>query len=132
VAFAASKTRQQHIVPLSRQALEILREIHNLTGKRRFVFPGVSKTKALSNMAIIAGLRRLGITKEEMTPHGWRATARTLLDEVLKYPPHIIEQQLAHVVRDPLGRAYNRTTHIEERRKMMQAWADYLDGLKQS
>jgi len=119
-------------VPLSRQALEILREIHNLTGKRRFVFPGVSKTKALSNMAIIAGLRRLGITKEEMTPHGWRATARTLLDEVLKYPPHIIEQQLAHVVRDPLGRAYNRTTHIEERRKMMQAWADYLDGLKQS
>lgn len=128
--FTTSKTKQQHIVPLSRQALEILREIHKLTGSGRFVFPGVSKSKALSNMAVVAGLRRIGITKDEMTAHGWRATARTLLDEVLKYPPHIIEQQLAHVVRDPLGRAYNRTTHLEERRKMMQAWADYLDELK--
>ncbi|GAB1352524.1 hypothetical protein MASR1M12_12550 [Erysipelotrichia bacterium] len=84
----------------------------------------------MSNNAILAAFRRMGITGDEMTGHGWRATARTLLDEELKFPPHIIEQQLAHVVRDPLGRAYNRTTHLEERRKMMQAWADYLDKMK--
>lgn len=90
---------------------------------------GVSVSRPLSNNAILAAYRRMGLTKEEITAHGWRATARTLLDEVLGYPPHIIEQQLAHVVRDPLGRAYNRTKHLDQRRKMMQAWADYLDSL---
>ncbi|MDD3001695.1 MAG: integrase, partial [Candidatus Riflebacteria bacterium] len=91
--------------------------------------PGVNRGRAMSNNAILAAYRRMGLTTEEVTGHGWRATARTLLDEVLGYPPHIIEQQLAHVVRDPLGRAYNRTKHLEQRREMMQAWADYLDRL---
>lgn len=129
-SFAASKTNQAHIVPLSRQALEILRELHALTGEGKYVFPGVSVSRPMSNNAVLAAFRRMGIGSDEMTGHGWRATARTLLDEVLKFQPHIIEQQLAHVVRDPLGRAYNRTTHLEDRKKMMQAWADYLDGLK--
>lgn len=129
--FVASKTKQQHLVPLSRQAVEILRELQLVTGEGAFVFPSpTSPSRTMSNNAILAAFRRMGITGDEMTGHGWRATARTLLDEELKFPPHIIEQQLAHVVRDPLGRAYNRTTHLEERRKMMQAWADYLDELK--
>ena len=78
-----------------------------------------------------AAMRRMGIdTKTEITSHGFRAVARTLLDEVLGFRPDYIEHQLAHAVRDPLGRAYNRTTHLEERKKMMQSWADYLDKLK--
>jgi integrase len=129
-SFEVSKTNQAHIVPLSRQALEILKELQPLTGEGRYVFPGISSSRPMSNNAILAAFRRMGIGTDEMTGHGWRATARTLLDEVLKFPPHIIEQQLAHVVRDPLGRAYNRTKHLEDRRKMMQAWADYLDGLR--
>ncbi|HQB83567.1 MAG TPA: integrase, partial [Candidatus Rifleibacterium sp.] len=105
-----------------RQAVEILRELQLVTGEGAFVFPSpTSPSRTMSNNAILAAFRRMGITGDEMTGHGWRATARTLLDEELKFPPHIIEQQLAHVVRDPLGRAYNRTTHLEERRKMMQA-----------
>jgi hypothetical protein len=84
----------------------------------------------MSNMAVLAALRYLGYEKHEMTGHGFRAMARTLLDEVLHFPPHLIEAQLAHVVRDPLGRAYNRTSHLPERRQMMQRWADYLDGLR--
>jgi integrase len=84
----------------------------------------------MSENGVLAALRCLGIPKEEMTPHGFRATARTLLDEVLKFPVDLIEHQLAHAVRDPLGRAYNRTTHLEERRVMMQKWADYLDQLR--
>jgi len=74
-------------------------------------------------------MRSAGVRQDEITPHGWRATARTMLDEVLGYPPHLIEHQLGHVVRDPLGRAYNRTRHLDQRREMMQRWADYLDGL---
>ena len=84
----------------------------------------------MSDNAVLSALRRMGITKEEMSGHGFRATARTILDEVLDYSPHLIEHQLAHTVRDPLGRAYNRTAHLPERRKMMQAWADYLDELR--
>lgn len=72
----------------------------------------------------------MGYSKEEMTAHGFRAMARTILDEVLQIKPEVIEHQLAHTVRDALGRAYNRTTHLEARKKMMQLWADYLDGLK--
>ena len=75
-------------------------------------------------------MRRMGIAKDEMSGHGFRAMARTILDEVLGFRPDFIEHQLAHAVRDPNGRAYNRTAHLEERRKMMQAWADYLDRLK--
>lgn len=84
----------------------------------------------MSNNAINAALRRMGFEKSEMTGHGFRAMARTLLDEILQIRPDLIEHQLVHAVRGPLGRAYNRTTHLDERRKMMQTWADYLDGLK--
>jgi integrase len=84
----------------------------------------------MSDNAILAALRRMGVPKDEMTGHGFRAAARTILDEALGFPPHLIEHQLAHAVRDPLGRAYNRTAHLPERQKMMQRWADYLDALK--
>jgi len=83
-----------------------------------------------SDMALLAALRRMGFSKDEMTVHGFRAMARTILDEVLNFRPDFIEHQLAHAVRDPNGRAYNRTSHLAERHKMMQAWADYLDTLK--
>ena len=86
----------------------------------------------MSDNAILAALRRMGIAKEEMSGHGFRAMARTILDEVLSFRPDFIEHQLAHAVRDPNGRAYNRTAHLPERRKMMQAWADYLEGLRVS
>ena len=84
----------------------------------------------MSNNAVLSALRRMEIAKEEMSGHGFRAMARTILDEVLGYRPDIIEHQLAHQVRDPLGRAYNRTKHLDERKKMMQGWADYLEELK--
>jgi hypothetical protein len=84
----------------------------------------------MSEATINGGLRRLGYAKTEMSGHGFHAMARTILDEVLGFAPHLIEHQLAHTVRDPLGRAYNRTTHLPERRCMMQRWADYLGGLK--
>ncbi len=125
------KTRLSHLVPLARQAVEILREIQPLTGAGRYVFPSPrTAERPMSNNAILSALRRMGFDKDEMTGHGFRAMARTILDEVLQVPPHLIEHQLAHKVRDPLGRAYNRTKHLPERRKMMQTWADYLDGLK--
>jgi integrase len=84
----------------------------------------------MSDNAILAAMRRMGIPKDEMSGHGFRAMARTILDEVLGFRPDFIEHQLAHAVRDPNGRAYNRTAHLESRKMMMQAWADYLDGLK--
>ena len=84
----------------------------------------------MSDNAILAAMRRLGISKDEMSGHGFRAMARTILDEVLRFRPDFIEHQLAHAVRDPNGRAYNRTAHLPERHKMMQSWADYLDKLK--
>ena len=84
----------------------------------------------MSDNAILAALRRMGYTKDEMSGHGFRAMARTILDEVLQVRPDFIEHQLAHAVRDPNGRAYNRTAHLKERRRMMQTWSDYLDGLK--
>jgi integrase len=125
------KNRQRHLVPLARQSIEILRELYPLTGTGRYVFPSARTTRRpMSNNAVLAALRRMGFEKDEMSGHGFRAMARTILDEVLRIRPDFIEHQLAHAVRDPLGRAYNRTTHLEERRKMMQTWADYLDGLK--
>ncbi len=129
--YVASKTKAPHIVPLARQALVILRELQALTGDGRYLFPSPrTKDRPMSDNAILSAMRRMGIEKDEMTGHGFRAMARTILDEVLKFPPDHIEHQLAHAVRDPNGRAYNRTTHLPERRKMMQAWADYLDELK--
>lgn len=125
------KMKEPHIVPLATQALEILTAIKPLTSASRYVFPsGRSFNRAMSNNAVLAALRRMGYTKDEMSGHGWRAVARTLLDEVLQVRVDYIEAQLAHRVRDPLGRSYNRTQHLAERRKMMQTWADYLDGLK--
>jgi integrase len=129
--YRVTKTNSQHIVPLSRQAVEILKEIHPLTGNGHYVFPGArSKDRPMSDNAILAAMRRMGIGKEEMSGHGFRAMARTILDEVLGVRPDFIEHQLAHAVRDPNGRAYNRTAHLPERKKMMQDWADYLDKLK--
>lgn len=125
------KMREQHLVPLSTQAVAILRELHALTGEGRYVFPGArTNTRPMSDNAILAALRRMGFTKDEMSGHGFRAMARTILDEVLQVRPDYIEHQLAHAVRDPNGRAYNRTAHLAERRKMMQLWADYLDKQK--
>ncbi|MCY4420488.1 MAG: integrase arm-type DNA-binding domain-containing protein [Gammaproteobacteria bacterium] len=131
--YLVTKTETQHIVPLSRQAVEILKELKPLTGHGRYVFPSArdhNGDRAMSDNAILAAMRRMGISKEEMSGHGFRAMARTILDEVLGFRPDFIEHQLAHRVRDPNGRAYNRTAHLAERKKMMQAWADYLDELK--
>lgn len=125
------KMREAHLVPLSTQAVKILRELHAFTGTGRYVFPGArTNGRPMSDNAILAALRRMGIDKEEMSGHGFRAMARTILDEVLGVRPDFIEHQLAHAVRDPNGRAYSRTAHLPERRKMMQQWADYLDKLK--
>jgi len=125
------KMKQAHIVPLAKQAVEILRELQPLTGYSRYVFPcHRSLMRPMTNNAVNAALRRMGYTSDEMTGHGFRAMARTILDEVLQVRPDYIEHQLAHAVSDPNGRAYNRTAHLVERRKMMQLWADYLDGLK--
>jgi integrase len=125
------KMREPHLVPLSAQAIAVLRDLQPLTGDGRYVFPSPrTSKKPISDNAILAALRRMGFAKEEMSGHGFRAMARTLLDEVLQVRPDYIEHQLAHAVRDPNGRAYNRTAHLAERRKMMQLWADYLDGLK--
>jgi len=125
------KMREPHLVPLSKQAIEILMELKELTGASRYCFPsGRSFDRPMSDNALVAALRRMGFEKSEMTAHGFRAMARTILDEVLQVRSDFIEHQLAHAVRDPNGRAYNRTAHLAERKKMMQTWADYLDGLK--
>ena len=122
------KMRQPHLVPLSRQAIAILEELQPLTSRSQYVFPGGRSSKRpMSENALTAALRRMGYEQGTMTVHGFRAMARTILDEVLHYRPDYIEHQLAHAVKDPNGRAYNRTSHLPERRKMMQAWADYLD-----
>lgn len=131
--YTVTKTDTAHIVPLAAQAIELLRELHALTGHGRYVFPSArtpNGSRPMSDVALLAALRRMGFSKDEATVHGFRALARTVLDEVLGFRPDYIEHQLAHAVRDPNGRAYNRTAHLPERRKMMQAWADYLDNLK--
>jgi len=121
------KTQGDHIVPLSQQVLAILEELHPITGHDEFVFPStLTNRRPMSDNTLNAALRRMGFPKEEMTGHGFRAMARTILDEVLKVRPDYIEHQLAHAVRDPNGRDYNRPAHLDERRKMMQIWADYV------
>lgn len=130
--YLVTKTNTQHIVPLSRQVVSILESIKPVTGHGIYIFPSLrtpNGSKPISDATLIAALRRLGYEKDEVTVHGFRATARTLLDEVLKFRPDYIEHQLAHNVKDPLGRAYNRTTHLEERRNMMQVWSDYLNKI---
>lgn len=129
--YLVTKTQTEHIVPLATQAVEILRELQPLTGRGEYVFPGIrDRKRPMSENTINAALRRLGYDSSTMTGHGFRAMARTILDEVLGFRPDFIEHQLAHAVRDPNGRAYNRTAHLAERKKMMQAWADYLDALR--
>jgi integrase len=129
--FVASKTHPDHIVPLSRQALAILRELHQLTGAAQYVFPGARSTKRpMSDNAVLAALRTMGIPADVMTGHGFRASFRTIGDEVLKFRVDLLEHQIAHEVKDPNGRAYNRTAFLPERKWMMQHWSDYLDRLK--
>jgi integrase len=131
--YYVSKTSVQHIVPLSSQAVAILEELQPFSGHGRFVFPSERTPRGdrcMSDNTLNAALKRLGYGKDVMTAHGFRAMARTILDEVLGVRPDFIEHQLAHAVKDPNGRAYNRTAHLSERHKMMQLWADYLNGLK--
>ncbi|WP_213305909.1 tyrosine-type recombinase/integrase [Paraburkholderia sacchari] len=130
--YVATKTDTAHLVPLAAQAVAILRELHALTGRGRYVFPGArSSRRPMSDATINAALRRLGYdTRTEITGHGFRAMARTILHEELEHKPEVIEHQLAHAVPDNLGTAYNRTKFIRVRRIMMQEWADYLDRLK--
>jgi integrase len=125
------KMKEPHIVPLSIQAVAVLRELQPLTGRFEYVFPSRrSPRRPMSNNAVLAGMRTLGIPKEVMCGHGFRAMARTILDEVLNVRIDYIEHQLAHAVKDSNGRAYNRTAHLDARRQMMQQWADYLDQLR--
>ncbi|MDF3081501.1 tyrosine-type recombinase/integrase [Burkholderia sola] len=130
--YLVTKTKTEHLVPLATQAVQILRELYALTGNGRYVFPGArSAQRPMSDATVNAALRRLGYdTRTEITGHGFRAMARTILHEELEQKPEVIEHQLAHAVPDTLGKAYNRTKFIKERRAMMQKWADYLEKLK--
>lgn len=130
--YLVTKTNTEHIVPLCAQAINLLKEIKPFSGDGEFVFQGGNNPdKAMSEAAINAALRRMGYdTRTQITGHGFRAMARTILHERLNIDPHIIEHQLAHKVPDALGAAYNRTKFIEQRKIMMQQWADYLDELK--
>lgn len=129
--FVASKTNPNHLVPLSRQAVSILREVQALTGTGRFVFPSArSAQRPMSDAAVLAAMRRMEIPADEMTGHGFRATFRTIGAEVLKFRVDLMEHQLAHAVKDANGTAYNRTSFLPERKRMLQRWADYLDQLK--
>lgn len=120
-----------HLVPLSRQAVAVLEDLKPLTGTGVYVFPSLrTRERPMSNAAVLAALRRMGFPKDEMSGHGFRAMARTLLAERLGMDVAVIEAQLAHSVSDSLGRAYNRTEYLDQRRQMMQAWADYLDRLR--
>jgi len=128
--YTASKTKTPHIVPLAPQVVTLLRELRAVTGDCEFAFPNArDKRRPISEVTMIGALRRMGVRRDEMTVHGFRATARTLLEEALGERYDLIEHQLAHTVRDPNGRAYNRTVHLAERKRMMVRWADYLDSL---
>lgn len=129
--YFVTKTKTEHLVPLASQAVAILRDLQALTGHGENVFPGRDPKKPMSEAAVNAALRRMGYdTKTEITGHGFRAMARTILHEELNQKPEVIEHQLAHKVSDTLGSAYNRTKFLKERKAMMQMWADYLDKLK--
>lgn len=125
-----NQTALQHIVPLSNQVLEMFKELYLITGHSKYCFVSMrNSSQTISDSTINKRLKQYGFENGETTGHGFRATARTLLDEILKFPIERIEQQLAHQVRDMHGRAYNRTKYLEERIVMMQAWSDYLDQL---
>lgn len=124
------KMGEEHLVPLSTQVLQLLADLHPITGPKGFLFPSLrTAARPISENTINAALRRLEYSKDEMTGHGFRAMASTCLNE-LGYPPDVIELQLAHAERNKVRAAYNRATRLAERRKMMQGWSDYLDGLK--
>jgi integrase len=129
--FIASKTRPQLIVPLSGQVLAIFRQLHQVTGSGPYVFPSArSEKRPMSENAVLYALRSLEIPREVMTGHGFRATFRTIGDEVLKLRVDLLEHQLAHKVKDSNGRAYNRTAFLADRKLLMQQWSDYLDHLE--
>jgi integrase len=124
------KLREPHMVPLSTHAVAILNRLRAMRIDSAYVFPGALTTeKPISENTVLAALRIMGYKKEQVTGHGFRATARTFLDENLGFRPEVIEMQLAHTVKDHLGRAYNRTHYLQERQKMMQAWSDWLTQL---
>lgn len=126
------KMREEHVVPLAPQAIEILRELHGLTGRHKYVFPSIrTANRPMSENTINAALRRLGYDKETMTGHGFRAMASTRLNE-MGWAPDVIERQLAHAERNKVRAVYNRAQYMAERKKMMAAWADYLDELRNS
>lgn len=132
-SYIVSKTHQPHLVPLAGRVIQMLKELQPITGRGMYVFPSQrtpNGSRPMSDAAITTAYRAMGISQDTLVAHGWRSTARTLLAEVLEYPADILEQQLGHAVKDPLGRAYNRTTFLEQRRSMMQRWADYLDELR--
>ncbi|MYN47444.1 integrase arm-type DNA-binding domain-containing protein [Pseudoduganella sp. FT93W] len=125
------KMKNDHVVPLATQAIAILKSLHAMTGHGKYVFPSIrTEDRCMSENTVNACLRSMGFGKEVMTAHGFRAMARTILDEVLEERVDLIEHQLAHAVKDANGRAYNRTAHLPARRTMMQRWADYLDSLR--
>ena len=129
--YTTSKTKTEHIVPLARQAVEIFKDLYPLTGRGEYVFPNIRPGRPISDATLNRALQTMGYdTKTEITGHGFRAMARTLLAERLGFQPEVIEHQLAHKVPDALGTAYNRTKYIDNRRQMMQTWADYIDKLK--
>lgn len=131
-SVADKSNGHSHMVPLALQAVAILRDIQPLTGAGRYVFPSVrGGDRPMSNMTLNGALQRMGVdTQNDLTTHGFRATARTLLAERLGIDPQVIEAQLAHKVKDSLGTAYNRTQFVDQRHALMQQWADYLDRLK--
>jgi integrase len=127
------KMKIEHVVPLATQAVAILRDLHRLTGHKKYVFPSIRTFEhCMSENTINAALRGMGYSKAMMTAHGFRATARTILDEIFGERVNLIEHQLAHAVKDTNGRAYNRTAHLPARKEMMQRWADYLDKLRKN
>lgn len=130
IAASRMKMQEAHIVPLARQAVTLLLKLHAITGDGKYVFPSLrTADRPLSDNTINAALRRLGYSKDEMTGHGFRSMASTLLNEQ-GFPPDVIELQLAHAERNKVRAAYNKAQRLAERRKMMQVWADYLDKLR--
>lgn len=131
IPAARMKMKIEHVVPLPMQAVALLRDLQRITGAGKYVFPSIRTAHVcMSENTVNVALRSMGYTKEVMTGHGFRAMARTIMDEVLGERVDLIEHQLAHQVKDVNGRAYNRTAHLPARREMMQRWADYLDKLR--
>jgi integrase len=129
--YKISKTKTEHLVPLARQTVAILKDLEPLTGDDEYVFSGVRRGRPIADATLNRALQTMGYdTANDICPHGFRAMARTLLAERLRFPAEVIEHQLAHKVPDALGTAYTRTKFLDQRKSMMQSWADYLDKLK--